>query len=172
MECHGDHGNRLPGRFSNTVGSSVEDGHDVARVTVVRTMSAMVKLTQENDESCVYVVGYGMESLVSPRPADCGMPVDGVALQETAGYTAPTRAGQSRRYRGACLGDDGVRHGVPDDVFPRQAVESNALLFSLDQPSAEDWLHGEVAALDSGLRKSQIAAAPREKCFDEFSDTQ
>ena len=30
------------------------------------------------------------------------------------------------------------------DVFPRQAVESNALLFPVDQPTAEDWLHGEV----------------------------
>ena len=75
------------------------------------------------------------------------MPVDGVALQETAGYTVPTRAGRSRRHRGACLGD-GVRHGVPDDVFPRQAVESNTLLFPLDQPTAEVWLHGEVDALD------------------------
>ena len=85
------------------------------------TMSAMVKLTQENDESCVYVVDYSMAPL-SPRPADCGMPVDGVALR----YTAPTRAGRSRRHRGACLGDE-VRHGVPDDVLPRQAVECPVL---------------------------------------------
>ena len=105
-------------------------------------MSAMVKLTQENDESCVYVVDYGMAP-PSPRPADCGMPVDGVALR----YTAPTRsgrsrrhrgacfgadddelprAGRSRRHRGACLGDE-VRHGVPDDVLPRQAVECPVL---------------------------------------------
>ena len=122
----------------------------------------MEKVTQENDESCVCVVGYGMESLLSPRPADCGMPVDGVARQETVGYTrrAPTRAARSRRHRGACLGDDGVRHGVPDGVFPRQAVESNAALIPLDQPTAEDWLAHMVRSirLISGLRKSRIAA--------------
>ena len=82
----------------------------------------------------VRVVDYGVVH-PSPRPADCGMPVDGVALQETAGYTAPTRSGRSRRHRGACL-CGGVRHGFPDDVFPRQAVESNDLLFSLGQPEA------------------------------------
>ena len=141
--CHGDH---FPGRYTNTGRPSVGEGHDVERVTLARTMSAMVKLTQENDESCVYVIGYGMVPL-SPRPADCGKPLDGVALQEKAGYTALTRAGRSRIHRGACLGD-GVQHGVPDDVFPRQALESNALLFSL-KPTAEDWLHGEVVALDS-----------------------
>ena len=47
----------------------------------------------------------------------------------------------------------------------RYAVESNALLFSL-WASREDWFHGQVDAFDSqeqsrsGLRKSQIAAAP------------
>ena len=42
--------------------TSAQEGHDVERVTVVRTMSAVVKLMQENDESCVDVVGYGMVS--------------------------------------------------------------------------------------------------------------
>ena len=40
------------------------------------------------------------------RPADCGMPVDGVSFQKNAGY----------------------EDCDTDEVFPRQAVESNALL--------------------------------------------
>ena len=53
----------------------------------------MVKLTEEIDELCVYVVGYGMVSLLSPRPADCGKPVED-GFREKAGYTrrATTRA--------------------------------------------------------------------------------
>ena len=71
------------------------------------------------------------------RPADCGMPGDGVSFQENAGdkRRALARSGRSTRHRGGCLGDE-VRHGVPIDVLPRQAAESNALLFSLDQPLA------------------------------------
>ena len=77
------------------------------------------------------------------RPADCGMPGDGVSFQKNAGYEVD--------------GDTG-------DVFPRQTVESNAFL-SL-WASREGWLHGRVNAFDSheqgrsGLRKSQIATAP------------
>ena len=63
----------------------------------------------------------------------------------------PTREGWSRRHRGVCL-----RHGVPIDVFPRQAAESNALLFSLGEVDASD-SHEQGR---SGLRKSQFAAAP------------
>ena len=57
------------------------------------------------------------------RPAGCGMPVDD-AFREKAGYKmrAPTRAVRSRRHRRACLGDDDVRHGVLEDVLPRQAA--------------------------------------------------
>ena len=38
------------------------------------TVSAMVKPAQEIEEFSVDAVGYGMVPL-SPRPADCGMPV-------------------------------------------------------------------------------------------------
>ena len=77
------------------------------------------------------------------RPADCGMPGDGVTFQKNAGYD---------------------EDGDADDVFPRQGVESNALLFL--SASREGWLHGQVDASGSheqgrsGLRKSQVAAAP------------
>ena len=71
---------------------SVQEGQDVGRVTSdARTMSAMVTLTQEIDESCVVIVGYGMVSPLSPRPADCGMPVC-VSFQEKAGYKLETFA--------------------------------------------------------------------------------
>ena len=46
------------------------------------------------------------------QPADCGMPGYGVSFQKNAGYD---------------------EDGDTDDVFPRQAAESNALLFSLSQ---------------------------------------
>ena len=72
----------------------MQEGHDVGRVADARTMSAMVKLTQEIDESCVYVVGYGMVSLLSPRPADCGMPVDGVESWLHEDSSDPRRADQ------------------------------------------------------------------------------
>ena len=111
--------------------SFVEEGHDVERVTVILknpyryeiyqrkicdkmrvafgvrsvvakdTMSAMVKLAREIEESASDVVGYGMVShpmtssrdklwraMLSflSRPAECGMPVDSVSFQEKAGY--------------------------------------------------------------------------------------
>ena len=44
----------------------------------------------------------------------------------------------------------------PDDVFPRQAAESNALLFSLVQPLAGYMV--KSMRLLPGLRKSRIAA--------------
>ena len=65
---------------------------------------------------------------------DCGMPGDGVSFQKNAGYTeiqTPSREGWSKRHRGACL-----RHGVTDDLFPRQVMGSNALMFSLGQSKA------------------------------------
>ena len=129
------HGNHLPGRFSST---GAKD-----------TMSTMVKPAKEFHEfdvgqptaACQVMVCPSRRTLVTKGPA-------------------PTREGWSRRHRGAFL-----RHGDADDVFPRQAVESNALLFSLDQPTAEVWPHGEVDALDShehscsDLRKRQRARA-------------
>ena len=72
-------------------GTSVEEGHDVGRVTVdART----------DDVSCGEAFAgdrrVGVPGPLSPRPTDCGMPVDGV-LQETAGYkpvkTFVTRCG-------------------------------------------------------------------------------
>merc|ERR1712065_37752 len=111
--------------------SFVEEGHDVERVTVILknpyryeiyqrnirdkmrvafglrsvvakdTMSAMVKLARQIDESASDVVGYGMVShpmtssrdklgraMLSflSRPAECGMPVDSVSFQEKPGY--------------------------------------------------------------------------------------
>ena len=102
----------------------MEEGLDVERVTVARndvdkdTMSAMVKLAKKICGFCDVGQSTAESQLMTPS-------------ERTAGYTrrAPTRAGRSRRHRGACL-----RRGVADDVFPRQArqvVESNALLFSL-----------------------------------------
>ena len=57
---------------------------DVCVVFVVATKSAMVKLAKKIDESASDVACYGMVSGVdvSPRPADCGLPVDGMALVE------------------------------------------------------------------------------------------
>ena len=70
-------------------------------VVVKDTMSAMVKLARQIDESASDVVGYGMVShpmtssrdkllraMLSflSRSADCGMLVDGVSFQEKAGY--------------------------------------------------------------------------------------
>ena len=75
MECHGD-----GDRFFRTV-YKYRGANDVGRVADARTMSAMVKPTQEVVESCVVVVGYGMV----PRPSDCGTPVY-VPFQESAGY--------------------------------------------------------------------------------------
>ena len=62
---------------------------------VERTVSAMVKLTQENDDSWVYVVDYGMVP-PSPRPSDCGMPVDRVCPTGNSGLHSsdPFRAEQ------------------------------------------------------------------------------
>ena len=58
--------------------------------------------------------------------------------------------GKLRPAQGGAEGtEERVYSMVSLDVFPRQAVESNALLFSLDQPTEEDSLHGVVAALDS-----------------------
>ena len=101
----------------------MEEGHDVERISVVRsdedTMSTMVKPAKEFHEfdvdqtaACQVMVCPCRRTLVTKRPA-------------------PTREGWSRRHRGACL-----RHCDTDDVFPRQVMESNALLFSLDQPKA------------------------------------
>merc|ERR1712064_206724 len=65
------------------------------------TMSAMVKLARQIDEAASDVVGYGMVShpmtssrdklwraMLSflSRPADCGMPVDEVFIQQKNGY--------------------------------------------------------------------------------------
>ena len=113
MECHGDHGDRLPGRHTNTGATSVKEEQDVERITVMRsdedkdTMSTMVKLAKEIDEprdngqptaACqLMVLPSGRKLVATKRPA-------------------PTRTGRSRRHRGACL-----RRAVSDDVFPRQA---------------------------------------------------
>jgi len=66
-----------------------------------KTMSRMVKLAREIEESASDVVGYGMVShpmtssrdklwraMLSflSRPADCGMPVDEVSIQQKNGY--------------------------------------------------------------------------------------
>ena len=107
MECHGDH---LPGRYINTGVPSVEEGHDVVRISLVRSdvaedvMSTMVKLAKMLDQ---------------------------------VGQKAP------RSVSGRCRW---LRRGAPV-AFPRQAVESDALL----SPSAsrEGWLHGEVGAFNS-----------------------
>ena len=45
---------------------------DVLSVVATDAVSAVVKLAQEIDESCVVAVRYGMVSPLSPRPADCG----------------------------------------------------------------------------------------------------
>ena len=77
------------------------------------------------------------------------MPGDGVSFQKNAGYEEDT-----------------------DDVFPRQAVESNALL-SL-WASREGWLHGQADAFDSHeqgrsglLGRVGLQRLPREVCYDQ-----
>ena len=66
----------------------------------------MVKLPQEFDESAFQVLS------LSPRPADCGMPVHGV-LQETAGYK-PVETfvchGRGVSCGKVCAGDRRVAH--------------------------------------------------------------
>ena len=122
MECHGD---RLPGRKTNTEVPSVEEGLDVERISVARsdedTMSTMAKLAKEIDE---------FRDISQPTAA-CQVVVCPSSRTQVTKRPAPTRAGRSRRHRGACL-----RYGVTDDIFPRQIMESNALLFSLGQPVA------------------------------------
>ena len=117
MECHGDHGDRLPRRYTSTVG-------------------------QEHD----------------------GEAREGVSRR------APARSGRSRRHRGACLGDE-VRHGVPIDVFPRQAAESNALLFSLDQPLA-GYMVKSMRLIPRNMvgqacERVRLRRLPREACYDQ-----
>ena len=51
-----------------------------------------MKLARDIDESASDVVGY----VVFPRPADCGMVVDGVAFQEKTGLLAQMSSGPCR----------------------------------------------------------------------------
>ena len=71
--------------------------------------------------------------LARHRPADCGMPVDGVAFQVKAGYKyrlAPARAGWSRRYRRACLraAHDALCARRVKSLLLRKDMTSNASL--------------------------------------------
>ena len=145
MECHGD---RLPGRYINTGVPSVEEGHDVVRISLVRSDVA--------------------EDVMSTR-------VKLAKMLDQVEQKAP------RSVSGRCRW---LRRGAPV-VFPRQAVESDALL----SPSAsrEGWLHGEVGAFDSleqGAREESDRSGSRVKrvltrsddsavfCGDRHSDTQ
>ena len=115
------------------------------------TMSATMKLAKEFHET------------------DVGQPTAACPKRKlvTTRKPTPTRTGRSRRHRGACL-----RHGDTDDAFPRQArhvVESNAFLFSLDQPTAKDSYMERSFRLTPGLRKSRTAMLPREACFDQVT---
>ena len=101
------HCDRLPGRFISTGAKN--------------TMSSMVMPAKEFHETDDGQPTAACQVLLCPSRKKL----------VTTKKPAPTREGWSRRHRGACL-----RHGDTDDVFPRQAVESNALLFSLDQPLA------------------------------------
>ena len=105
MECHGDHGNRRPGRYINT--------------------------GRQDHDAC------------------CG---------EARERVSPARSGRSRRHRGACLG------GVPIVVFPRQAAESNALLFSLDQPVVGYMVKSMRLIPTNTVGQAWI---PREACYDQ-----
>ena len=139
MECHGDHGNRRPGRYISTLDKN--------------TMSTAVKPAKEFHE---FDVGQ--------RTAACQMMVcPSRRTLVTTRRPAPTREGWSRRHRGACLGD-GVRHGVPDDVFPRQAVESNALLFSLYLPVVGYMVKSMRLIPTNTVGQAWI---PREACYDQ-----
>ena len=143
MECHGD---RLPGRYISTGDKD--------------TMSAMMKPAKELHETgagqptaaCQLMVCPSRRTLVTTR------------------RPAPTRGGWSRRHRGACLGD-GVRHGVPDDVFPRQAAESNALLFSLDQPVVGYMVKSmrliPTNTVGQACDRVRLRRIPREACYDQ-----
>ena len=65
-----------------------------------------------------------------------------------------------------------VRHGVPGDVLPRQAVESSALLFPLDQPTAEvGYVVRSLRLIPGPRKKSDCLRLPREACFGVLRDT-
>ena len=117
------------------------------------TMSATVKPAKEFHETDVgqVIVCPSTRTLDTKRPA-------------------PTREGWSRRHRGACNGDE-VRHGVPIDVFPRQAAESNALLFSLDQPLAGYMVKSmrliPTNKVGQACDRVGLQWLPREACYDQ-----
>ena len=156
-------------------------------------MSAVVKLTQENDESCVYVAGYDMESIVLPRErwlqaggAECRC--HGHDFSDGEAHT-----GQLRVLRLAC------RCGMPVEGVPsrsrlvtwraRQDTEERvysmvslitssrdkhdklwrALLSYLSRPAdCESWSHDEVDALVSQPAiESDLLRLPREACLEQ-----
>ena len=102
------------------------------------------------------------------------MPVDGGALQETAGYPVPSREGRSGRHRGACLGDDGDGGELPPVQGGAEGTEECVLAYNMVSPltssrdklrramlscslSSSRWLVKSMRLLP-GLRKSRIAA--------------
>ena len=94
---------------------------------------------------------------------------DTVTLNEEQGEVHPRRKDKTPNAPWVASGVRSVVARLPEDVFPRQVWRAMLLFFSLDQPTAEYWPHGEVAAPESGRRKSQIAASlPREACFDGY----
>ena len=124
----------------------MEERHGVESDVAKETMSALVKLVTEICESCD----------IGQPAAECQLMV--LPSKKKAGYTemrAPTRSGESRSFREACL----------DAGFPVSVVESNDL-FYLSVSRLRRLVYGEVDALESheqgcsGLRKSQTAAAP------------
>ena len=119
MECHGD---RRPGRYINTGRQDHDVSYDEAREGASRAWR---------------------------RPADCGMPADGVSFQKNAGY----------------------EDGDTDDVFPRQAAESNALLFSLDQPMVGYMVKSmrliPTNTVGQACDRVRLRRIPREACYDQ-----
>ena len=77
------------------------------------------------------------------------MPGDGVSFQKNAGY----------------------EDGDTDDVFPRQAAESNALLFSLDQPVVGYMVKSmrliPTNTVGQACDRVRLRRIPREACYDQ-----
>ena len=122
--------------------TSVEEGHDDECDVAEEMMSAVAKLAKEICESC-----------------DIGQPT------AACHFKWPSRSRWSRRHRGACLGGDVVCYGMVSLMMSSRDKLWRTMLSCLSRPR-EGWLHGEVDAFDSheqglsGLRKSQIVAAP------------
>ena len=74
---------------------------------------------------------------------------DTVTLNEKQGEVHPRRKDKTPNATWVAFGVRSVRHGAPEDVFPRQVWRAMLLSsLSTSRPRRIGWLHGEVDALD------------------------